>query len=165
VLVRDAISRKEALVLFVRCDVRYSGRAESYLEQGDRVILIKPDGVILIHQPEGNAPVNYMKPGAVISAFVEDGMFMLKCEHLQQKEYMDVIIHRIYAFNSHKLEDGQRIILQGNEADMAKMLYQDPQQIEQGFRPVSQEEQTRYGFVDVLGVDKNDVLTVVECKR
>jgi hypothetical protein len=31
--------------------------------------------------------------------------------------------------------------------------------------PVSQEEQTAYGFIDVLGTDKDGTLTVVECKR
>ncbi|MDP6294277.1 MAG: endonuclease NucS, partial [Candidatus Woesearchaeota archaeon] len=60
---------------------------------------------------------------------------------------------------------GQKIILQGNEADMADMLYKQPDLIEKGFKAVSQEEQTKYGYVDVLGVDKDEVLTVVECKR
>ncbi|MBI4141199.1 DUF91 domain-containing protein, partial [Candidatus Woesearchaeota archaeon] len=51
------------------------------------------------------------------------------------------------------------------EEDMSKMLYSNPELIELGFKPVSQEEQTKYGFIDVFGTDKDGVLTVVECKR
>ena len=71
----------------------------------------------------------------------------------------------MYFFNSQKLEDGRSIVISGTEADMAKMLYEKPEMIEKGFTPVSQEEQTKYGFIDVLGVDKDGMLTVVECKR
>ncbi len=37
--------------------------------------------------------------------------------------------------------------------------------IEKGFTAVSQEEQTKYGFIDVFGTDKDGNLVVVECKR
>ncbi|MDP7181897.1 MAG: endonuclease NucS [Candidatus Woesearchaeota archaeon] len=164
-LVKDALARKETLVLGVSCEINYSGRAESQLARGDRIIIIKTDGALLVHQPLGNAPVNYMKPGTAHTVHVEKDQLVLKSENLQQKEFLDVFVHKVHFFNSHKLEDGQKIILQGNEADMADMLYKQPDLIEKGFKAVSQEEQTKYGYVDVLGVDKDEVLTVVECKR
>ena len=58
VLLKDAINRTETIVFSCRCQVRYSGRAESYLDTGDRVVMIKSDGALLIHQPTGNAPIN-----------------------------------------------------------------------------------------------------------
>ena len=48
---------------------------------------------------------------------------------------------------------------------MSDMLYKNPEMIEEGFSPVSQEEQTTYGFIDVFGKDRDGVLTIVECKR
>ena len=45
------------------------------------------------------------------------------------------------------------------------MLYNNPEMIEEGFRPLSMEEHTKYGFIDVFGYDKENVLTVIECKR
>lgn len=164
-LLKDALARNETIVLGAECEIHYSGRAESHLAHGDRLITIKGDGALLVHQPHGTAPVNYMKPGTAHSAFVDEGVLVLKSEHLPNKEFLDVHIHKVHFFNSHKLEDGQKIVLRGNEADMARLLYKEPDRIEAGFTPVSQEEQTKYGFVDVLGVDKDDVLTVVECKR
>ncbi|MBI4143774.1 endonuclease NucS [Candidatus Woesearchaeota archaeon] len=164
-LLKDAVARREIVVLAAKCEIKYSGRAESYLGDGDRLIILKEDYSLLVHQPQGNAPVNYMKSGTIHSSFVEDGFLFLKCENLVQKEFLTIIMKKVYFFNSHKLNDSQKIVLQGNEADMANMIYKAPEIIEDGFKPVSQEEQTAYGFIDVLGTDKEDILTVVECKR
>lgn len=165
ILLKDAISRAETTVFSCRCTVRYSGRAESYLDTGDRIVMIKSDGALLIHQPTGNAPINYTKPGTTHSANVESGKLILKSNHSHQKETITVTIDKIHFLNSHRLEDSQTIVVSGTEDDMSDMLYRNPAMIEDGFKPVSQEEQTTYGFIDVLGVDKNGVLTVVECKR
>ena len=62
VFITDALKRNEMIVLACYCTVRYSGRAESFLEYGDRMIMIKADRALLVHQPQGNAPINYMKP-------------------------------------------------------------------------------------------------------
>lgn len=42
------------------CTVDYKGRGETHLEQGERVILIKDDGSVLIHGNTGLKPLNYM---------------------------------------------------------------------------------------------------------
>ena len=165
VLLKDAITRTETIVFSCRCQVRYSGRAESYLDTGDRVVMIKSDGALLIHQPTGNAPINYMKPGTSHNLIIDSGKLKLKSNNIHQKESIDVSIDKMHFFNSHKLEDAQNIIVSGTEDDMSDMLYRNPSMIEDGFKPVSQEEQTKYGFIDVMGVDKKGVLTIVECKR
>ncbi len=164
-LVHDALKRNETVVFGAQCTIRYSGRAESYLAEGDRIIIIKGDNTLLVHQPSGNNPINYMKPDTAHELSVQDKKLVLKSRNGALKENMDVAISRIHFFNSHKLEDGQSILVQGTEADMADMLYKKPHMIEEGFTPVSQEEQTKYGFIDVLGTDKDQTLTVVECKR
>ena len=164
-LLNDALNRNETIVFGCHCSIRYSGRAESLLEHGDRIILIKSDMAMLVHQPSGNAPINYMKPDTSHKLIVENGKLVLQPRNLILKENMDIQIERVYFFNSHKLEDGRSIVISGTEEDMARMLYNNPEMIEKGFKPVSQEEQTKYGFIDVFGVDKEGVLTVVECKR
>ncbi len=164
-LLQDAVNRAETVVFACSCTIRYSGRAESFLNLGDRLILIKNDGALLCHQPIGNAPINYTKPGTTHTFRLEKGKLVLVSNHLLQKEKITVTIDKIHFFNSHKLEDGQTISVVGTEDDMSDMIYENPNLIEDGFRPVSQEEQTAYGFIDVLGVDKHGVLTIVECKR
>jgi len=164
-LLTDALARNETIVMGCNCCIRYSGRAESYLDDGDRIVMIKGDRAILVHQPTGNAPINYMKPESSHGVTFEDGKLFLKSKNMPLKEFLDININKIHFFNSHKLEDSKKILVQGTEEDMSNMLYENPEMIEQGFRPVSREEQTKYGFIDVFGIDKNGVLTIVECKR
>ncbi len=164
-LLNDALKRNETVVFSCRCTIRYSGRAESYIGDGDRIIMIKSDNALLIHQPTGNAPINYMKPGTGYTVRVEDSKLILKATNILEKESMEITISYVHFFNTHKLHDGQTIVVAGTEDDMSDMIYKNPSLIEDGFTPVSQEEQTVYGFIDVLGTDKNGVLTVVECKR
>ena len=164
-LITDALKRGETIVLACHCTIRYSGRAESFLEKGDRVIVIKGDTTLLVHQPMGSAPINYMKPQTSYILSIENDTVLLNCSNLLDKEKMEVKIDKIYFFNSHKLEDGQSIVVAGTEDDMSDMIYANPHVVEEGFKPVSQEEQTKYGFIDVLGVDKQGTLTIIECKR
>jgi len=164
-LLNDALARNETIVFSCTCAIRYSGRAESYLPKGDRIVIIKSDNALLVHQPTGNAPINYMKPGSSHTMRAENDKLTLKSQHLLNKERIEIAIDKIHFFNSYKLEDGQVIRVSGTEEDMSDMIYNNPEMIEEGFKPVSQEEQTKYGFIDVLGVDKEGTLTVVECKR
>jgi len=164
-LLNDALARNETIVFSCKCRIRYSGRAESFLDWGDRIIMIKSDNALLVHQPTGNAPINYMKPKSGHSLRVENEGLILKSQNLLQKEKMEISIQKIHFFNSEKLEDGQVIRVSGTEDDMSNMIYNNPELIEEGFKPVSQEEQTKYGFIDVMGVDKNGILTIIECKR
>ena len=153
-LLTDALARNETVSFSCNCTIRYSGRAESFLDWGDRLVIIKSDNALIIHQPAGNAPINYMKPNTGYVVALEDDKLHLKCQNLAQKERMHLIIDKIHFFNSHKLQDGQAILISGTEEDMSDMIYNNPELIEKGFRPVSREEQTQDGFVDVMGVDK-----------
>lgn len=164
-LLNDALRRNETVMIACNCSIRYSGRAESFLEDGDRIVIIKSDNTLLVHQPSGNNPINYMKQNTTHNLALAGSKMILKSRNLALKENMDITINKMYFFNSQKLEDGRSIVISGTEADMAKMLYENPELVEKGFTPVSQEEQTKYGFIDVLGVDKDGMLTVVECKR
>jgi RecB family endonuclease NucS len=160
-----ALKNKETIVLAADCEVSYSGRAEAFLPAGERLIIIKNDNALLVHQPEGNAPVNYMKPGCSHSLVKNSSGTFLKSQNLALKEFLDIKLNKIHFVNSHSLVDTQKIQLVGSEKDMAEMLYKNPDMIETGFVPVSMEEQTKYGFIDVLGNDKEGELVVVECKR
>lgn len=164
-LLNDALKRNETVVFGCHCTIRYSGRAESFLGDGDRIIVIKSDSTLLVHQPMGTSPINYMKPGTGYQAHMDDDKLVLKATNILEKENMEITIFRIHFFNAHKLKDSQAITIAGTEEDMSNMIYDNPDLIEKGFKPVSQEEQTKYGFIDVLGTDKDGVLSVVECKR
>ncbi|MBT5023611.1 endonuclease NucS [Candidatus Woesearchaeota archaeon] len=163
--IQSAINKNETIVFSCNCEVEYSGRAEAFLPAGDRIVIIKADNTLLIHQPEGTAPVNYMKPQTAHRITVTDEEFFLKSQNLALKEYLTIKLNDIYFVNSHSLSDGQKLQLSGSEKDMAEMIYKNPELIEKGFKPLSMEEHTTYGFIDVFGHDSNGTLMIVECKR
>ncbi len=160
---REALDSGKTIVICASCSIRYSGRAESFLADGDRIIIIKSDKTLLVHQPSGSAPTNYMKSGTAYTMHTDGGKTVISCSN--GKELLSITIHRIHFFNFHELSDGQKLQLTGSEKDMSEMIYNNPKLIEEGFTPLSMEEHTKFGFIDVFGFDKNNVLVVVECKR
>jgi len=159
----DSLAKNEVITFFCNCEISYSGRAEAYLPRGDRLIIIKSDRVLLIHQPENGMPVNYLKPGSSIRLEKIDDGLVLRAQ--SEKDFLDVEILKVYDFLSRKLVDGQKQILQGNERDMSNMLHENPSMISDDFIPLSREEHTKFGFIDVFGHDGNGNLIIVECKR
>lgn len=162
-----ALDKGEFVVMFVHCAITYSGRAESYLDFGDRLIMIKQDRGVLIHQPEGGNPINYLKPPARINLSVEenDNSNFLYLQASVQKDEIDVEIVDVYELYSRRLDDGKKQDLSGNEAEMSDMLRDHPELVDPEFKPLSREEHTKYGFIDVFGHLGDGTLAIVECKR
>ena len=150
---------------FCRCTIHYSGRAESVLGEGDRLILIKSDGTLLVHQPTGGMPVNYMREGSSHTCTDKEGKLTIESSHSASKEHLTIIIDTIYAYEARKLHDAEKIQLAGTERDMSDMIYAQPSLISPDFKPVSREERIIYGFIDVFGYDNNNNLVIIECKR
>lgn len=161
----EALAKNSVVIISCLCEIHYSGRAESFLGSGDRLVVIKADKTLLIHQPAGSNPINYMKEGTSYSLVKEAGKLVLHCSNISLKEYMDIFISKVYSFQQLQMEDAAKIQLVGSERDMSDMIYDNPHLIEPGFRPLSREEHTKYGFIDVFGYDKNSILVVIECKR
>jgi RecB family endonuclease NucS len=163
--INDALEKNETVIIAASCEVSYYGKVESYLPYGDRIIIIKSDKTLLVHQPSGVNPINYMKEGTEVKISMENDDIILKARHLFLKDFLDAKIHMIHFFNSHKLEDGGKIEVVGSEADMSDMIYENPLIIGKGFKPFSREEHTKYGFIDVFGTDNDGKIVVIECKR
>src|SRR3989344_2261783 len=161
----EALRSNRIVVLGCACEIHYSGRAESFLSSGDRLIIIKSDKTLLIHQQAGSNPINYMKEGTSYNLSVDGGKLVLHCSNILSKEFMDVVISTVHFFEQLQLDDSAKIQLVGSERDMSDMIYNNPGLVEPGFHPLSREEHTKYGFIDVFGYDKNNTLVVIECKR
>ena len=54
----QVLSQHRCLFVLGECRVEYQGRARSVLETGERMILVKSDGAVLVHRPTGGEPVN-----------------------------------------------------------------------------------------------------------
>lgn len=159
--VERTLRTNAVLSAFLRCRVVYSGRAEAELDWGDRLLVIKADNTLLIHQPTMGNPINYLRPGSKIG--FED--HTISASNEGSKDSILVEIDKIYECIARVLEDGKKQILAGTEAEMSDYIRDNPKLISPDFSPLSREEHTKYGFIDVFGHDRNGTLVIIECKR
>ena len=160
-----ARDKRHVLAAFVHCEITYSGRAEASLGRGDRLLVLKADGTVLVHQPESSVPINYMKAGSAVSVEEVDDHLLVRVAHATEKSTLEIEVFRVYECVARELLDGQRQDLSGHERDMSDWIRDNPVSVGDGFRPIAREEHTDVGFIDVFGHDGNGGFVVVECKR
>ena len=164
-LLETAFGDGRLVTVFGRCTVEYDGRASSSLGPGDRLIICKPDGTILVHTDEKRKPVNWQPPGCTHRASVREGRLRIRSERSAPEERLDVDFERIEQVSAYEVTDRSDLALTGSEEDLRQRILDDPALIEPGFVPVATERETRAGPVDVFGADADDRPVVVELKR
>lgn len=148
-----------------RCVIDYSGRAESRLPSGERLIMFKPDGTLLVHTSTKLKPVNWQPPGCTFSAGREDGKVVLTAVRLKPKETVRIVLENVQMVVSMSLDDGQGLDLAGTEDDLQAFLAQRPHLVEAGFKFWRRERASGRGPMDLYGEDADGARVVVEVKR
>jgi RecB family endonuclease NucS len=165
-LAKTAISQNRTLLIIGRCMVDYHGRARSKLELGERILLVKGDGSLLVHRSAGYEPVNWMPGGNVLfDVRSKDGKLEIRAVRQKPHETVSVIFDKIQTSFSLVLDDSGEFSLYASEEDMQKAILLRPELLEEGFKPITYEKKVEPGFMDVYGEDKNGKLVVVEIKR
>ena len=162
---REAIAKSLVVIIIAKCRVEYDGRINSTLELGERIIIIKSDRSIVINQPKGVMPINYMKEKSVIEFSQDDGSIIVRASSIKLKETIKIEIESVKDHLITPMTDASSIELFGTEKDMSDMIMENPAVISDDFIPLSREEHTKFGFIDVFGHDKNGTLIIVECKK
>ncbi|MHC3439792.1 endonuclease NucS [Natrialbaceae archaeon A-gly3] len=168
-MAREAIAAGIAhgalVTVFGRCTVDYDGRASSFLEAGDRLLVLKPDGTALVHTDEGHQPVNWQPPGCDHEAILEDGRLRLESLRSTPEERLAITFERIYQVSTYAVADSSDLTLEGTEADLKERILEEPDVLEAGFQPLATERETPAGAVDIYGEDSEGRTVVVELKR
>jgi len=161
---REAILRREFVLLVGNCTVEYEGRAASHLGEGERILIIKGDGSVLIHRPFGYEPVNWHPPNSKIEvSSAEDAVTITAT---RAGERLVVSFTSVKHFASFQLRDEAEFQMYASEAEMKKAVLLEPSLIEEGFSPYEEERQAfGSGRMDILGTDADGKLVVVELKR
>ena len=162
---RDAISQRKTLLVVGNCWVNYVGRARSKLEPGERILIVKGDGSILVHRSVGYEPVNWQPPGCVFNVQTKGDVMEVRAVRQKPRELVSVFFDRVFLLSAFSLVDSGEFSLYASEEDMQKAILVKPSLFEEGFKPVSYGKKVEPGFVDVYGVDKSGKLVVVEIKR
>ncbi|MFQ5762514.1 MAG: endonuclease NucS [Candidatus Bathyarchaeia archaeon] len=166
-LIGDATRSRSLVILIGNCRVDYEGRASSTLTPGERFLIIKPDGSVLIHRPTGYEPVNWQPPGSLIASDVtSDGELRITAKRLTPRETLTVYFNEVYCASLSSLEDAGEFNLYVTESDMKKAVLLRPDLVEANFTPRSSERPIGdSGFMDVVGEDGDGNFLVVELKR
>ncbi|ELY51137.1 endonuclease NucS [Natronolimnohabitans innermongolicus] len=179
----DGLEREALVTVFGRCTVDYEGRASSTLEAGDRHVMLKPDGAVLVHTDEGQQPVNWQPPGCEHDAFcesdaeanaesadepdgdVEPRRLVLESVRSTPEERLRVRFERVLQVSTFSGTDESDLSLSGTEEDLRQRILDEPDLLETGFTPLATERETSAGAVDVYGEDAAGRTVVVELKR
>ena len=164
-LVRNGLSERKTIVIIGNCWVEYHGRANSKLEAGERIVMIKADGSVLVHRPTGYEPVNWQPPGCIFQTHVVDKVLQIRAVRRRPPESVRLFFDRIYLASVLNLVDSGEFSLYASEEDMQKAILLEPTLIEPDFKPISYEKKVEPGFIDVYGTDKDGNFVVVEIKR
>jgi len=165
VLIEKAFAQRRTLIVAGTCHVHYVGRARSTLELGERLLIIKSDGSLLVHRPVGYEPVNWQPAGSIFHVQVKDDELEVHGIRQKPRESVRVTFNQIYMVSSLNLSDSGDFLLHASEDDMHRAILLKPELLEEGFKPISWEKKVEPGFVDIYGEDKNGKLVIVEVKR
>ncbi len=163
--VKEAVVAGNVLVIVGECRVEYEGRARSILSGGERMVVVKPDGSVLVHRPTGHSPVNWQPPRSVTESRVVDGELRIESFRKGVREVLRIAFTRICLVASLPLVDRGEFCMHASEEEMREAVLLEPSLIEEGFKPIKYEKRVESGFIDVYGIDGQGRLTVVELKR
>jgi len=164
-VVKEAVSQRKTILIIGDCWVHYRGRASSKLELGERILIVKEDGSLLVHRSVGYEPVNWQPPGCIFHIQAEDNVLEIHAVRRKPAESVKVFFDEIHMVSALSLVDSGEFSLYASEEDMQKAILLEPSLVEERFKPISYEKKVEPGFVDVYGVDKNGNFVVVEIKR
>ena len=163
---KEGIRSRSLMVLVGLMEVFYEGRASSSLGEGERLLIIKQDGSVLVHRPTGYEPVNWQPPGSMIDVAMRDNELVIEARRLSPEEILRITVKRVYSLEAYRLEDSAEFAMYATEEEMKRAILLEPSLIEEGFKPIEDERRVgRAGFVDIFGVDSSGNIVVIEIKR
>jgi RecB family endonuclease NucS len=166
-LINDAISKHKVLIITGNCTVNYEGRAASKLTWGERVLIIKADGSVLLHRRSGYEPVNWQPPKCQFRVSIkEDKLLSVVATRQKPKESLTLIFDTVTAALALTLADEGEFAMHVTEEQMKRAIMLDPSLVEPGLKLISEERKMGdSGFTDVYAEDASGRLVVIEIKR
>lgn len=160
-----AIEARMMVTMVANCTVTYSGRTGSEMGEGERLIVLKGDGCVLVHRGRDYQPVNWQPSGCVFQTRIESGRLIVKAVRPSPLETLTIEIDRVEFLAAFRMKDEGDFVLHSSEEEMQKAILAEPGLIEQGLRVIDFEKKVAPGFVDVYGIDSQGNTVVIEIKK
>jgi len=157
-----ALTKGMVVVMNARCSIEYSGRASSKAGEAWRLIIIKPDGSLLVHSNEGYQPLNWQPPG---SRVYFSGRQIIAIRH-RPHEVLRITLHEVAWVETAIANEGD-FRLQGTHEDVKDWVVRNLPRVTgcQNARLIGTEVLLNgHGVADVVA-DCGGTRVVIEVKR
>lgn len=161
------IARKNGYVLILvgNFSIDYKGRATSHISTGDRILILKEDGSLIIHRPKGYKPVNWQPHTDRIKIERKNNNLTITFIRKKPRETVSIILGKTYMVYYGKLKDTARFEMHLTEEDLRNFLKKHPEYIEDGIRITREEHDIGIGKIDLLGRDRQGNIIIIELKK
>ena len=149
-------------LLVARCEVRYSGRLNAVLPEAVRLLILKADGSVLVHDDAGGfKPLNWMTAPTA----VEDDGETLVVRKPKTEDVLEITLVEVLSDVTHDMGESAALQKDGVERDLQEALAAAPEALGEPLTLVRREWQTEIGPVDLMCRDADGEWVAVEVKR
>src|SRR5437764_13110196 len=139
-------------LLVARCEVRYSGRLNAVLPGAVRLLILKADGSVLVHDDAGGfKPLNWM----TAPTFVEDEGDRLVVRKLKTEDVLEIRLAEVLSDVTHDMRESAALQRGGVERDLQEELAASPAALGEELSLVKREWSTEVGPVDLMCRDES----------
>ena len=166
-ILTDHLARYTILIVGT-CDSIFDGRIKSTLPKGERILLIKKDSSILLHNATGMRPVQWQKQkaGKVSFKISSEGLLVMESYRPKTDESFFIRFHDVFFASVLKIiETLEGAYVIGDEKDFVDALIARPDLIEQGLKVKEREKEIPFGLIDIFAEDKSGHEIVIEVKK
>jgi RecB family endonuclease NucS len=160
-----AIDAQQTLVIVGDCSVKYHGRAASKIADGERLVIIKSDRSMLVHQNKNMAAINYQPPRGEITTALDGHGLAVRSSRDKPRELLEVIFKKVFFAQAFALRDDNSLRVFGTEKNLADLLMQDLDKVEPGLAALKQESPHISGSIDIFARDSKGRNVIIEVKR
>jgi len=149
-------------LLVARCEVRYSGRLNAVLPEAVRLLILKADGSVLVHDDAGGyKPLNWMTAPTT----VEDEGDRLVVRKPKTDDVLEIRLVEILSDVDHDMGESAALQKDGVERHLQEELAAAPTALGEELTLVKREWPTDVGPVDLMCKDATGEWVAVEIKR
>jgi len=149
-------------LIIARCEVTYSGRLTAVLPEAVRLLILKADGSVLVHDDAGGyKPLNWM----TAPTFVADEGDRLVVTKPRTDDALEIRLVDVLSDVSHDMGESAALQKDGVERDLQETLAETPTALGDELALVRREWQTEIGPVDLMCRDAVGGWVAVEVKR
>jgi RecB family endonuclease NucS len=149
-------------LLVARCEVRYTGRLTAVLPEAVRLLILKADGSVLVHDDAGGfKPLNWMTGPTRIEELGD----VLLVRKPKTEDVLEIRLAEILSDVVHDMGESAALQKDGVERDLQLELAAAPTALGEELTLVKREWATEVGPVDLMCRDGDGEWVAVEIKR